>query len=85
MQEETIFIPMDWTVQRAYVLARTIPAIRLESPGRAADGKAKLGSILRLPVGSNVEVCGPGFNGRTVKVCCEHSYYFVFQEDLGMV
>jgi hypothetical protein len=66
-------IPVD---SRLYTLCRKIPAI----PSR---GDAKLGPILYLPAGSQVQICGDGFNPRTVKVRHHHSYYFVFQEDLA--
>ena len=47
-----------------------------------ADGGVRLGTILQLPEGTQVRVCGDGFNERTVKVIWEGTYYFVFWEDL---
>jgi hypothetical protein len=79
MKEDMIFIPPELSVQSSCTLSRNITAIRLES---RAPGKAKLGPILRLPAGSNLDVCGDGFNPRTVKVHDGNSYYFVFREDL---
>jgi hypothetical protein len=42
-----------------------------------------LGLIVHLPAGSNVQVCGEGFNHRTLKVRQGDAFYFVFQEDLA--
>ena len=41
-----------------------------------------MGTILQLPEGTQVRVCGDGFNERTVKVAWEGGYYFLFFEDL---
>ncbi|MBV9761192.1 MAG: hypothetical protein JO340_11560 [Acidobacteriaceae bacterium] len=41
-----------------------------------------MGTILQLPAGTQVKVCGDGFNDRTVKVSSEGGYYFLFSEDL---
>jgi hypothetical protein len=42
-----------------------------------------MGTILQLPEGTQVRVCGDGFNERTVKVSWEGGgYYFLFFEDL---
>ena len=82
MKEEMIFIPAEISVYGSCTLARKIPAIRLEGRTGPSGGKAKLGSIQYLPAGSRVQVCGDGFNPRTVKVRHHDSYYFVFQEDL---
>jgi hypothetical protein len=83
MREEAIFIPTEVSVYDSCTLARKIPAIRLEGRIGPSGGKVKLGPILQLPAGSRVEVCGDGFNPRTVKVRHHDSYYFVFQEDLA--
>lgn len=41
-----------------------------------------MGTILQLPEGTQVRVCGDGFNERTVKVSWEGGFYFLFAEDL---
>lgn len=62
-------------------LTRNIPAIQaLSDP----DGTMRLGTILQLPEGTQVHVCGDGFNERTVKVLWEGAYFFVFLEDLEL-
>ena len=82
MNEEMIFIPKEPVIQGSCTLPRKIAAIRLDRRTGLNSGKAKLGTILQLPAGSNVELCGDGFNPRTVKVRHQNSYYFVFEEDL---
>ena len=82
MRDEVISIPTERVVTRLCTLARRIPAILLEKSVNQSGGKGKLGLILHLPADSDVEVCGDGFNSRTVKVCHNGSYYFVFAEDL---
>ncbi|MFL6447147.1 MAG: hypothetical protein ACJ746_05600 [Bryobacteraceae bacterium] len=81
MREEVISIPTERAVNRVCTLGRRIPAILLQEP-ISQDGKGKLGPILHLPAESDVEVCGDGFNSRTVKVWYNGLYYFVFAEDL---
>lgn len=65
--------------QSTYTLPRNISAIQVLS---AAEGSTRMGTILQLPAGTQVRVCGDGFNERTVKVSCEGGYYFLFFEDL---
>lgn len=81
MREEAIAIPTNQLAARVCTLARRIPAIALEKSG-GPDGRGKLGLILHLAAGSDVEICGDGFNWRTVKVRQNGLYYFIFEEDL---
>jgi hypothetical protein len=37
---------------------------------------------MQLPRGATLEVCGDGFNERTVKVRTNNRYYFVFRQDI---
>jgi len=60
-------------------LSRIIPAFELHPE---INGQSKLGTISRLPDGALLEVCGEGFNNRTVKVRMGGKYYFVFRSDL---
>jgi hypothetical protein len=62
-----------------FILPRNISAIQALPE---ADGVMRLGTILQLPEGTQVRICGEGFNDRTVKVLWEGSYFFVFFEDL---
>jgi hypothetical protein len=81
MRSEMISISTEKVVNRLCRLARRIPAILLEKSDLKGQN-GKLGLILHLPADSEVEVCGEGFNSRTVKVCHSGLYYFVFAEDL---
>jgi hypothetical protein len=65
--------------QSTYTLPRNISAIQVLS---GAEGGMRMGTILQLPAGTQVRVCGDGFNERTVKVSWEGGYYFLFFEDL---
>lgn len=65
--------------QKVYVLKRNTSAIQSISD---LDGKTRLGTILQLPEGAEVRVCGAGFNERTVKVSWEGGFYYIFLEDV---
>ena len=62
-----------------FTLPRNISAIQAIS---GPDESVRLGTILQLPEGTQVRVCGDGFNERTAKVAWEGAYYFIFWEDL---
>ena len=67
------------SAQSTYTLPRNVSAIQVLP---APDGGLRMGTILQLPAGTQVQVCGDGFNERTVKVAWEGGYYFLFFEDL---
>ena len=69
--------------ERSYTLGRNTSAIQILPPGE--DGIRHLGLITQLPEGAEVNLGGPGFNDRTVKVVWEGSSYFIFLEDLDTV
>jgi len=83
MSLETIFAPPELPLGTSYTLAEAIPVLRVDNKAGQSYGSAKLGPMLQLPAGSHVELCGAGFNSRTVKVRHNDSYYFAFQEDLA--
>ena len=60
-------------------LLKNIAAIELRP---AEDGRPSLSAITQLPRDSELQICGPGFNPRTVKVRSSGHYYFVFLQDL---
>ena len=62
-----------------FTLSRNISAIQALPE---TEGRTRMGTILQLPEGTQVRICGDGFNERTVKVTWEGAYYFVFLEDL---
>jgi hypothetical protein len=63
-----------------YCLAKNAPAMQIIPDG---TGKLRLGTLVRLPDGAEVEICGEGFDDRTVKVVWEGTTYYVFLDDLG--
>jgi hypothetical protein len=62
-----------------YHLARTAPAIQVIPD---LDGRIRMGTMLRLPAGTEVQVCGEGFDSQTVKVSWEGGYYYIFLQDV---
>lgn len=66
--------------EKSYTLARNVSAIQILSAD--SEEHSRLGLITQLPEGAQVEVGGPGFNDRTVRIRCSGSFYFVFLEDL---
>jgi hypothetical protein len=73
------YIPDEQVGGRAVTLSRRISAIQLV---RNDDGTVKLGLLGQLSAGTQITLCGEGFNERTVKVCTHGQYYFVFAQDL---
>lgn len=71
MSQENSFVRERTTVRSTYILPKKISAVRLETK-----------AVSQMPAGSHVEVCGEGYNPRTVKVCCGGTMFFVFREDL---
>lgn len=81
VNEEILRAPRAHRVPLSHSLAKNIAAIEL---GAAENGKPRLGPVLQLPNGSLLDVCGDGFNERTIKIRSNGKYYFVFKSDLGM-
>jgi hypothetical protein len=79
LRREAIYIPSATVSDGTVILSKRIAGIHL-LPQK--EGGAKLGSIAQLDP-APVEVCGTGFNERTVKVRLNGEYYFVFREDLN--
>jgi hypothetical protein len=74
-------LPVEWlTLNTVYTLTSAITAFRT-SPDDYQDDSG--GPICELPEGADLEVCGGGFNKRTVKVCYGDCYYHVFWRDLA--
>jgi hypothetical protein len=46
-------------------------------------GIERYGPVCELPEGANLEICGAGFNQRTVKARYGNCYYHVFSRDLA--
>lgn len=63
-----------------FVLSKDIAAFWSGVSQAVAETRA--GLLAKLPVGSEVEVIGPGFSERSVKVKSQGITYFVFLQDL---
>lgn len=57
-------------------LQRNVAALRVST-----DPKS-FGFLVELPVGVHVEVCGVGYNDRTVEVRLDDESYIVFAQDI---
>ncbi len=79
VNEEVLYAPGAHEASLSHSLARNISAIELIA---AESGKPRLGPVLQLPNGSLLDVCGDGFNERTIKIRSNGKYYFVFRSDL---
>ena len=62
-----------------YILPANIQAIQIIPDGL---GRMRLGTILQLPEGVEVEVCGEGFDDRTTKISWQGGLYYIFTEDV---
>lgn len=81
VNEEMLYASKVHESALSHALAKNIAAIELVA---AENGKPHLGPVLQLPNGSLLDVCGDGFNERTVKIRSNGKFYFVFRSDLGM-
>lgn len=81
LNRDEIFIPSPVCVESVVRLSRSISGVQLE-PG-LDPGRARLGEIKTLPGGATVEICGLGYNEKTIKIRCEDEFFFVFQADLN--
>lgn len=79
INSDALEIPHSSFSEGSVTLSKRIAAVRLT---RKEDGHGKLGQIAQLDPG-NVDLCGPGYNARTVKVRFRDECYFVFREDLN--
>jgi hypothetical protein len=70
----------DWS-KATYVLPRNVAAIQV-----LADefGRLRMGTILKLPEGAEVEDCGQGFDDRTRKICWQGGFYYIFTDDMEL-
>jgi hypothetical protein len=81
LNRDEIFIPSPVSVESVVRLSRSVSAVHLE-PG-SDPGRARLGEIRTLQVGETVELCGGGYNDKTVKVRSSGEFFFVFRADLN--
>lgn len=71
----------DRLVDTSYTLSNEIYGMQLLPFGNSS---VPLGPIIKIPIGARLDVCGCGFDERTVKVRCADAYYFVFLQDLEL-
>jgi len=79
MDITTIFTPEDIHATKSYTLSKNISAIQLVVD---KNGDTRLGLISQLARGSRIDVCGDGFNDRTIKVRMGNAFFFAFLQDL---
>jgi hypothetical protein len=82
LNSEAVFVPHYYPPAEARVATARISAIPVLA---AENGKRRLGTIMQLPQGAELQICGDGFNDRTVEVRWRDSCYFVFRDDIEIV
>jgi hypothetical protein len=65
-------------LERTVILQKDISV--LEIVPDASD--ARLGQLVALPKGARLEICGSGFNHRSVKAHYEGRFFFVYLLDI---
>lgn len=78
-----LYVAAEKPVGRVYVLPRITSAIQILPSDES--GSTRLGLLTQLPEGAEIEIGGPGFNDRTLRVRCGTASYYVFLEDLELV
>jgi hypothetical protein len=68
--------------ERSYSTARALKTICAMQIREREDGSARMGLLAEIPAEPTPEVCGEGFNDRTVKVRIGERTYFVYRQDL---
>jgi len=81
VDEQMLYMPKASLSALSHLLLKNISAIELVA---GTGGQSRLGPVMQLPNGSMLDVCGDGFNDRTVKIRSNGKYYFVFRSDLGI-
>jgi hypothetical protein len=85
MNTDGLFVAEWITPETTYLLSEDISAFEIISGQTAGQAEGeRFGPICRLPQAACLEVCGDGFNDRTVKVRYAHRSYFVFLQDLDL-
>jgi hypothetical protein len=76
---DALFMPDSAVNYKTVFLTKLIMAIQLTAD---ENGVTKLGPLSQLGSGSTLEICGTGFNERTIKVRMAGQCYFVFLQDI---
>jgi hypothetical protein len=75
---EALYIPEAETYTFTPPLTESVVAVELLRTSRGT----RLGRISRIPEGACLDICGDGYNDRTVKVRWQGQIYFVLRQDL---
>lgn len=79
MKQQSIYSAPVVPFEKSYTLTRNVSAIQILSD---SEERSRLGLITQLPEGVQVDIGGPGFNDRMVRIRCSGTSYYVFLEDL---
>lgn len=79
MNPQALFIPDRVSQTQSYTLSKNISVIQLVQD---KEGSTRLGIISELAKGTQIDVCGDGFNQRTVKIHSRGHFYFAFLQDI---
>lgn len=71
-------LPSGSRLPQACTLQKNVAALRV-----SRDLKSS-GFLVELPLGVQVEVCGAGYNDRTVEVRVDGEFYIVFTQDIEL-
>jgi hypothetical protein len=83
MNQEALFIPRDTTGAKTISLSKSISAVQLVPKEHEGAGiKLGLGLLSQLGPGVILEICGDGFDDRTVMVRSNGECYVVFSQDI---
>lgn len=83
MSVEESYVAEQSPFGRVYILPKIVPAIQILPSDES--GSTRLGLLTQLPEGAEIEIGGPGFNDRTLRVRCGTAGYYVFLDDLELV
>jgi hypothetical protein len=72
------FIPQCVPVETTITAPNDISALEIG----ATESGARLRQLVPIPKGACLEICGDGFNQRTVKTRYDGRFFFVFLRDL---
>jgi hypothetical protein len=79
MNMDALSIPDAAVCHKTVFLRKRVLAIQLAA---VKHGGTKLGPLSHLGTGATLELCGDGFNERTLKVRMDGQYYFVLAQDI---
>jgi hypothetical protein len=77
---DSFFLPEPECDGEKVILSRSVCAIQLVK----RQSGTRLGPLTQLHVGTTVEICGEGYNERTLKVRMNGDYFFIFSQDLDV-